>query len=456
MPFHISPENHSRRRCRQLQHTQSCQTSPTQKGLDGTVDYHSVTRSYQSSRRSSFRLPGKVSQALLSKIRKFEALDALSVPFKVKHPALKPAPLHVIHTTRLSPKQRIETEVDRRKQLPTIFSPLVRAREETRVLSASELTHEQTDIFESFDIVKLQASLERVKARIADTTIEVSYKPHSIQLRDRAQDRNHSPHDKLVRRSEISHQLKELHYPTSPQLVSLTDRRGSFSQVITHSPKPPKMHVEEIVVPSKEEYRETPHKTKEVIENRTLISRAQTPPIPKDKMVEGYGVIRDRGHAQHVRYAGQHTFISGPSTPPSPQKDIGSLAIITQNQSHNQHFKKHGGETTLISRAMIQSPEEKSGKKYTIITRDRAHAQHVKVVKRPTKAHTEAVEASCGCPHEFADSRDAIILDESRFTNGKGLERNSASGKLLREHDTRKRKILSLQDRINYFDGGKL
>jgi hypothetical protein len=166
--------------------------------LDGTRDDFPANKVYRS---SSFRLPGKVSGTLLSKISKFEALDASKVPYTLKHPQLAPAPLHFLQETPVSSRHQFQTDVGQNitivpKILSTTFSPSSHAWdgstrvEENQVFSASELDIDQGGTSDSFDAKNLQSTLDKIKARIADTTIEVQYKPSSIRLREGR--RNHT------------------------------------------------------------------------------------------------------------------------------------------------------------------------------------------------------------------------------------------------------------------------
>lgn len=190
-----------------LRQTQSHHNSPTYRGLDGTQDEITATKTYK--KTSSLRLPGKVSGGLIAKVSKFEALDALSVPFTIKHPHLQPAPLHVLHKVRspLSTKAKVQYgKSSEGRNVSKDFSPQTRTTEvEARVIETSEIHHERRepvaergDVFDSFDVRKLQESLEKVKARIADTAIEVCYKPSSIRLREGLGEQSGSPQAKYV------------------------------------------------------------------------------------------------------------------------------------------------------------------------------------------------------------------------------------------------------------------
>ncbi|PVH80759.1 hypothetical protein DL98DRAFT_654454 [Cadophora sp. DSE1049] len=135
-------------------------------------------RGNKKSRTSTDRPHHGISFNLVSLVTKFEALDALSLPFTT--PSLQPAPLQI---SRNSSRQKEGTGFHYRRRLSTIFSPK-RGSSEKRENgpSEAELQPAYTDIFDSLTsrtLGSLDKKADSRKLRKAQT----SYKPSSIRLR---------------------------------------------------------------------------------------------------------------------------------------------------------------------------------------------------------------------------------------------------------------------------------
>ncbi|KAH7350940.1 hypothetical protein BKA65DRAFT_248068 [Rhexocercosporidium sp. MPI-PUGE-AT-0058] len=143
-------------------------------------------RTNRNRRASSDRLLHGISFNLVSLVTKFEALDALSLPFKT--PPLQQAPLE---TSRNSAKHN-RAGSSYRRRLSTIFSPK-RGSAERHDYSPSEERFEAEDIFgssKSRKIRPLDKKPDIGKLRKAQT----SYKPSSIRLRGGVWDPADPPH----------------------------------------------------------------------------------------------------------------------------------------------------------------------------------------------------------------------------------------------------------------------
>jgi hypothetical protein len=122
---------------------------------------------------SSFRIPSRTSFNLLSRISKFEALDALSLPTKSSSP--RPVYPQISQT----PSSRNGTEASQTKRLSTIFSPSIESREQK---------------FPSEDFISGRDTLDSTKSKIWLLTSkktnsrklqksQLSNKPSRIKLR---------------------------------------------------------------------------------------------------------------------------------------------------------------------------------------------------------------------------------------------------------------------------------
>ena len=114
-PIYASPP----RRGRRQNQTYSTPPSNPKYSTDGEALLESTK--IQS---SSVRLSRRINLNLLSRISKFEALDALSMPIKLS--SLRPAHLQISR----NPTSLKGTEINHRKKLSTIFSPSSESRDE--------------------------------------------------------------------------------------------------------------------------------------------------------------------------------------------------------------------------------------------------------------------------------------------------------------------------------------
>ncbi|KAK0108996.1 hypothetical protein ONS96_002833 [Cadophora gregata f. sp. sojae] len=129
-------------------------------------------------RASSDRLQHGISFNLVSLVTKFEALDALSLPFTT--PSFQPAPLQL---SRNSPIQKGGKGAGYRRRLSTIFSPKRGSSEKRDNRSVEEdIQPAYTDIFESLNSRKLGLLGTKADSRKLKKA-QTSYKPSSIKLR---------------------------------------------------------------------------------------------------------------------------------------------------------------------------------------------------------------------------------------------------------------------------------
>ncbi|KAG4440679.1 hypothetical protein IFR05_003825 [Cadophora sp. M221] len=133
-------------------------------------------RNHKNHRASSDRLPHGISFNLVSLVTKFEALDALSLPFKT--PSLQPAPLKI---SRNSSQHNNCAGSRYRRRLSTIFGPK-RGSAERHDFSLSEEEFKAGDIFGSSNSRQIKPLHKKVDARKLRKA-QTSYKPSSIRLR---------------------------------------------------------------------------------------------------------------------------------------------------------------------------------------------------------------------------------------------------------------------------------
>lgn len=371
-----SPRSHCPRQ------TQSHRNSPTDGGLDGTQD-EITTNIYR--RISSLRLPGKVSGGLLAKVSKFEALDALSVPFTIKHPHLQPAPLHVLHKVRSPLSQKAELGYGKsgeRRKLSTIFGPQTRTTEvEARVIRNSEVHHERkealperSDVFDSLDVRKLQESLEKVKARIADTTIEVCYKPSSIRLREGLRGQTLSPQ---ARYAENFLTISRVNTPSRPgnptgTLVPISRDRNA-------SP-----------LPGGPFKINTPVRISSIKEKPVMAISHEGPFTPLPKATETFVVApRTITTSIHENTAKGHWEVSGRGS--SPVKKISTTATTSRILNRLPVHENPDRNIVVAERNQrcFEAPRGMVTEKIVVIERDRPHPP----LNKPTRNFAAALEA---------------------------------------------------------------
>ncbi|KAH7419849.1 hypothetical protein BKA64DRAFT_737960 [Cadophora sp. MPI-SDFR-AT-0126] len=135
-------------------------------------------RGNEKSRSSTDHPHHGISFNLVSLVSKFEALDALSLPFTT--PSLQPAPLHILRSSP-RPKEGIGTSY--RRRLSTIFktkSGISKANENGP--SEARLQPAYTDIFDSLSSRELGSLDKKADSRRLRKE-HISYKPNSIRFR---------------------------------------------------------------------------------------------------------------------------------------------------------------------------------------------------------------------------------------------------------------------------------
>jgi len=186
-------------------HTQTYPTRPNNQpyanGCGETLDQNSKTQS------SSLRLPYRTSIRLLSRISKFEALDALSGPTRL--PSMRPAHLQLSQSS-ISGKR---TDTSHTRRLSTIFSPTSDNREQYTTFPSEDEFTSGRDILGSTTTKKLFPSKKLGLRKLRKS--QVSFKSSSIRMRGGVRD----PVDVIVDKG-----IEVAREPYAPKEVPLKKR----------------------------------------------------------------------------------------------------------------------------------------------------------------------------------------------------------------------------------------